>query len=115
MLALFSVTGWGTLVHSGAAAARDPTSRHWDSARLRPVLRQRAETRASWAAVFTLLCPVFGVSSSILVLGEPLRAGIAVGGAIVLGGLWLVQRRPARQVPAVVAPTPACHEAHSRA
>jgi hypothetical protein len=56
------------------------------------------------------------------VLGEPLRAGLAVGGAMVLVGLWLVQRAPARpgarrrarQEPAAV-PSPDCQEAHSRA
>lgn len=75
---------------------------------------------AARTAAFTLLVPVFGVSSSIVVLGEPLRAGLVVGGAIVLAGLWLVQRpaRPRRvsvQAPAVAVPRPACQEAHSRA
>lgn len=46
---------------------------------------------ASKAASFALLVPVFGVLSSVLVLGEPLRPLLAVGGAIVLAGLWLVQ------------------------
>jgi drug/metabolite transporter (DMT)-like permease len=70
---------------------------------------------AARAAAFTLLVPVFGVSSSIAVLGEPLRAGLAVGGAIVLLGLWLVQRPRPAQAPAAAAPRPACQEAHSRA
>jgi drug/metabolite transporter (DMT)-like permease len=116
MLAPFSVTGLGTLVHAGAAAwlailYLAPLGTvlafvlYYDSVRA---------LGASRAAAFTLLVPVFGVSSSILILGEPLRAGIAVGGAIVLGGLWLVQR-PARQAPAAAPPSPACQEAHSRA
>jgi drug/metabolite transporter (DMT)-like permease len=117
MLAPFSVAGWGTLVHAGAAAWLAILYLAPLGTVLAFVLYYDSVRRlgASRAAAFTLLVPVFGVSSSILVLGEPLRAGIAVGGAIVLGGLWLVQRRPARQVPAAVAPTPACHEAHSRA
>lgn len=55
---------------------------------------------ASAAASFALLVPIFGVLSSVLVLGEPLRPGLALGGAIVLGGLWLVQtQRRAAPVP----------------
>jgi drug/metabolite transporter (DMT)-like permease len=46
---------------------------------------------ASAAAAFALLVPIFGVISSVLVLGERLRPGLALGGAIVLAGLWLVQ------------------------
>jgi drug/metabolite transporter (DMT)-like permease len=69
---------------------------------------------AAKAAAYTLLVPVFGVSSSILVLDEPLRPGLVVGGVVVLAGLWLVQR-PARQPPAAAAPSPASQEAHSRA
>ena len=116
MLAPFSVTGWGKLVHAGAGA--------WSSilylAPLGTVLafvlyydgvRTLGVARAS---AFTLLVPVFGVSSSVVVLGEPLRAGLALGGVLVLGGLWLVQR-PRPQPPAVATPRPACQEAHSRA
>ena len=116
MLAPFSVTGWGTLVHAGAAT--------WLAvlylAPLGTVLafvlyydgvRSLGAARAS---AFTLLVPVFGVSSAILVLGEPLRAGLAVGGLIALAGLWLVQR-PTGAHTAASAPSPACQEAHSRA
>jgi drug/metabolite transporter (DMT)-like permease len=46
---------------------------------------------AARAASFALLVPIFGVLSSVLVLGERLRPLLAVGGAIVLVGLWLVQ------------------------
>jgi drug/metabolite transporter (DMT)-like permease len=114
MLLPFSVTGWGTLAHAGAAA--------WASilylAPLGTVLAfvlyydGVRKLGAAKAAAYTLLVPVFGVSSSIIVLGEPLRPGLVVGGLIVLAGLWLVQR-PARQAPAVA--VPASHEAHSRA
>ena len=46
---------------------------------------------AARAASFALLVPIFGVLSSVLVLGESLRATLAVGGAIVIGGLWLAE------------------------
>jgi drug/metabolite transporter (DMT)-like permease len=116
MLAPFSVTGWGTLVHAGAATwlavlYLAPLGTvlafvlYYDGVR---------SLGAARAAAFTLLVPVFGVSSAILVLGEPLRAGLAVGGLIVLAGLWLVQR-PARAHAPASAPSPACQEAHSRA
>jgi drug/metabolite transporter (DMT)-like permease len=117
MLAPFSVTGWGKLVHAGAGT--------WFAilylAPLGTVLAfvlyyDGVRTLgAARAAAYTLLVPVFGVSSSILVLGEPLRAGLAVGGAIVLVGLWLVQRPRPDQAPVTAAPRPACQEAHSRA
>ncbi|HET7572362.1 MAG TPA: DMT family transporter [Gaiellaceae bacterium] len=46
---------------------------------------------AARASAFALLVPIFGVVSSVLVLGERLRPAVALGGAIVLAGLWLVQ------------------------
>jgi drug/metabolite transporter (DMT)-like permease len=46
---------------------------------------------AARASSFALLVPIFGVLSSVVVLHEPLRATLAVGGAIVLGGLWLAE------------------------
>jgi drug/metabolite transporter (DMT)-like permease len=46
---------------------------------------------ASPASAFALLVPIFGVLSSVLVLGERLRPALALGGVIVLAGLWLVQ------------------------
>lgn len=45
------------------------------------------------ASSFALLVPIFGVLSSVLVLGEHLRTNLAVGGAIVLAGLWLAESR----------------------
>lgn len=116
MLAPFSVFGWGKLAHAGAGAWLSivylaPLGTvlafvlYYDGVRALGVAR---------ASAFTLLVPVFGVSSSIVVIGEPLRAGLAIGGAIVLAGLWLVQR-PRPQPLAAATPRPACHEAHSRA
>jgi drug/metabolite transporter (DMT)-like permease len=56
---------------------------------------------AARASSFALLVPIFGVLSSVLVLGERLRPALAVGGAIVLAGLWLVEARPrVRKLPA---------------
>jgi drug/metabolite transporter (DMT)-like permease len=43
------------------------------------------------ASSFALLVPVFGVLSAVLVLGENLRPSLALGGAIVLAGLWLAE------------------------
>jgi drug/metabolite transporter (DMT)-like permease len=43
------------------------------------------------ASAFALLVPIFGVLSSVLVLGERLRPTLALGGVIVLAGLWLAQ------------------------
>lgn len=51
---------------------------------------------ASAASSFALLVPIFGVLSSVLVLGERLRPALALGGVIVLAGLWLVQTAPPR-------------------
>lgn len=48
---------------------------------------------AARASSFALLVPIFGVLSSVLVLHEPLRATLAVGGAIVICGLWLAESR----------------------
>lgn len=48
----------------------------------------------SRATAFAFLVPVVGVLSSVLLLGEALGAGTFVGGALVLLGVWIVQRRP---------------------
>jgi drug/metabolite transporter (DMT)-like permease len=47
---------------------------------------------ASKAAFFALLVPVFGVLSSVVVLGEDLGVGTIAGGVAIMAGLWLVQR-----------------------
>jgi drug/metabolite transporter (DMT)-like permease len=46
---------------------------------------------ATRTSSFALLVPIFGVISSVLVLHEPLRATLAIGGAIVNAGLWLAE------------------------
>ena len=116
MLAPFSVTGLGTLAHAGAAAWLAVLYLAPLGTVLAFVLYYDSVQKlgAARTASFTLLVPVFGVSLSILVLGEPLRAGLAVGGLIVLAGLWLVQR-PSRHTPAAATPSPASQEAHGRA
>lgn len=53
-------------------------------------VRRIGSTRA---ASFALLVPIFGVIGSVSMLGEELHALTIAGGAIVLGGLWLVQNR----------------------
>ncbi|HEX5449624.1 MAG TPA: DMT family transporter [Gaiellaceae bacterium] len=110
----FSILGWGKLAHAPAVT--------WLAiAYLAPLGTVVAfvlfyegvrKIGSAKAAAFTLLVPVFGVTSSVIVLGEPLRWQIAVGGAIVLLGLWFVQRQPRAQA---AAPVPAAQEAQSRA
>jgi len=51
---------------------------------------------ASRATAFALLVPIFGVLSSVVLLGEELGAGTILGGLAILAGLWLVQRRAAQ-------------------
>lgn len=53
---------------------------------------------ASRVMAFLLLTPVFGVVAAHLLLGEPLGANLLTGLALVLAGLWLVNR-PARTSP----------------
>jgi drug/metabolite transporter (DMT)-like permease len=52
---------------------------------------------ASRTTAFALLVPVFGVLSSVLILDEKLTVSTLVGGLIVIGGLWLVQRKSASE------------------
>jgi drug/metabolite transporter (DMT)-like permease len=68
-----------------------------------------ARIGAARASAFALLVPVIGVLSSVWLLGDPIGPGTIVGGAIVLGGLWLVEHpggearpatSPSRPVPA---------------
>jgi drug/metabolite transporter (DMT)-like permease len=57
------------------------------------------------SSAFAFLVPVIGVISSVLLLDEHLTLGIGLGGALVLAGLWLVQRgahaAPLRDAPAI--------------
>jgi drug/metabolite transporter (DMT)-like permease len=46
---------------------------------------------ASRASAFSVLIPLFGVSLTVILLGERLEAVGAVGAALVLVGLWLTQ------------------------
>lgn len=50
---------------------------------------------AARATTFAFLVPIFGVVSSVIMLGEQLTTSTVAGGALVLLGLWLVQRQPA--------------------
>jgi len=51
---------------------------------------------ASRAISFALLVPVVGVSSSAWLLAEPIGPFTVVGGAVILAGLWLVERSGSR-------------------
>ena len=49
-------------------------------------------------AAFSSLAPLFGVLAGVMVLGEPLRAQFAFAAALVIAGIYLVNRQsPARQ------------------
>ena len=47
---------------------------------------------ASVTSVFNNLVPVFGVTISVLVLGEPLLVSMLVGGAVTIAGVMMVSR-----------------------
>lgn len=58
---------------------------------------------AARASSFALLVPIFGVVSSVLVLREHLRPSLAVGGGIVLVGLWIAESARSRAARAAAA------------
>ena len=47
---------------------------------------------AGRASIFNNLVPVFGVAVSVLLLGEPLLTSMLIGGAITIGGVFMVSR-----------------------
>jgi len=52
---------------------------------------------AARTSVFINLVPVFAVALGVMLLGEPLEASMLVGGALVIGGIFLLNRpEPAR-------------------
>jgi drug/metabolite transporter (DMT)-like permease len=53
----------------------------------------------SRTAVFSNLVPVFGVSLAAALLDEPVLASMIVGGVMVIGGVLLTSRAPARRAP----------------
>lgn len=55
------------------------------------LLRRHVAARLS---AFTLLTPLFGVAFGALLLDEPLSPHFLGAAALVVGGLWLVNRRP---------------------
>ena len=61
------------------------------SARL--LLRGDSPHQPSLAASFALLIPIFGVLSSVVILGEELGLNTVVGAVAVIAGLWLIQRQ----------------------
>jgi drug/metabolite transporter (DMT)-like permease len=59
---------------------------------------------AARASSFALLVPIFGVLSSVLVLGEHLRPSLAIGGVVVLAGLAIAETARSRAA-ALAVPT----------
>jgi len=55
-----------------------------------------ATTEAGKAAVSILVIPIIGVLSGALFLGETLHGNILLGMALILGGIWLVNRQGSR-------------------
>jgi drug/metabolite transporter (DMT)-like permease len=51
---------------------------------------------ASQAGVYTNLIPIVGVITGVIVLGEDLTLRAFVGGAIVMLGVWITSRQPAK-------------------
>ncbi len=47
---------------------------------------------ASRIGSFTYLVPLFGVSFSQVILGEPITLALVIGGAILLGGVYIINR-----------------------
>jgi drug/metabolite transporter (DMT)-like permease len=56
-------------------------------------------------AIFINLVPVFAVGLGVALLGEPLEASMLVGGAIVVAGVWLLNRPSPAPVGASPAPS----------
>jgi len=57
---------------------------------------------AARASSFALLVPIFGVASSVLVVGDHLHPGLAIGGSIVLAGLWIAESARSRAARATI-------------
>jgi drug/metabolite transporter (DMT)-like permease len=55
---------------------------------------------AARASAYAVLIPLFGVSMTVPILGEAFSPVSLLGAAIVIGGLWLTQSRPAATEPA---------------
>src|SRR5215203_889747 len=96
MLLPFSIaeSGWSKLSSGDAAAWASIVYLAVFGTVLAFVLFYEGVSRigASRATAFALLVPIFGVTGSVLVLGESIGVGTIVGGVAILVGLWFVQR-----------------------
>jgi drug/metabolite transporter (DMT)-like permease len=50
------------------------------------------QMEASRVGSFTYLVPLFGVSFSQVILGESITLALVIGGAILLGGVYIINR-----------------------
>jgi drug/metabolite transporter (DMT)-like permease len=50
------------------------------------------QMEASRIGSFTYLVPLFGVSFSQVILGEPITLALVIGGAVLLGGVYIINR-----------------------
>jgi drug/metabolite transporter (DMT)-like permease len=57
------------------------------------------------AAIFVNLVPVAAITLAVILLGEPLTPAIVVGAALVIAGVWIINRpSPTTATPAIVTP-----------
>lgn len=86
--------GWGTIVYLGVVMTAIGYGIFYKLLALFPV---------SQVMPYLLLLPVVGVVGSVLILGETLTIRVALGGAIVIGGVMMIEifgRRRPRVAPA---------------
>ena len=57
------------------------------------------------SAVFINLVPVVAITLGVLLLGEKVHTSMIVGAALVVTGVWIINRSPAPQAPASVPPS----------
>lgn len=62
---------------------------------------------AARASAYTVLVPVFGLSLTVSLLGEPVGPLSLLGAAVTISGLWVTQRAGRAAATTVVAPEPA--------
>ncbi|HVS40065.1 MAG TPA: DMT family transporter [Gemmataceae bacterium] len=59
---------------------------------------------ASQLSIYSYLVPVFSVAAAAVVLGEPITLPLALGGAVVIAGVYVTNRKPRTAGPVQTAP-----------
>jgi drug/metabolite transporter (DMT)-like permease len=86
-IASIPAEGWMPIIYLGALAS---------AASYLLYMRALRDIDASLVGTYVNLSPVIGVVSGVIVLGETITATAIVGGALVLFGVWISSRNPAR-------------------